>query len=114
MDSAFAWGQARGSGVRGRTDAFKCRAFTARTAMNARQRSRNTAPGRRQRLPSGQLTTHIEHFGYDVGIALRKGTLPPDARPALEALIATLAEILGESASLGPPPASGARMEHTF
>jgi hypothetical protein len=46
------------------------------------------------------LASEVEHFGHDVAMALRAGGLPADARPALEALIATLAEILGESASL--------------
>jgi hypothetical protein len=70
--------------------------------VSARQRTRSTASARRRRLSRGKLTAQIEHFGYDVGVALRAGSLPADARPALEALIATLAEILGEPASLEP------------
>jgi hypothetical protein len=80
-----------------------------REAVNVRQRSRNTASARRRRLTGGKLTTEIEHFGYDLSVALRAGSLPSDAHAALEALIATLAQILGESAileALESPPAS--------
>jgi hypothetical protein len=42
------------------------------------------------------VSRQVAHFGDDLSAALRAEPLSPTARRALEALIATLGELLGE------------------
>jgi hypothetical protein len=52
---------------------------------------------RQRRKPKTDLPNEVESFSRDLSASLSGGGISPSARAALVALIATLAELLGES-----------------
>jgi hypothetical protein len=52
---------------------------------------------RHRRTSKADFSKEIEEFSRDVSASLRGGSISPSAHAALVALIASLAELLGES-----------------
>lgn len=69
-------------------------------AVHARECSQKVGAGRRRHKSNMILSKEIEHFSRDVSVSLSGSRMSPSAHAALVALIATLAELLGESPSL--------------
>jgi len=59
--------------------------------------SRKASLARRPRRPKATLAEEVDDFSRDLRVSLRGGSISPSARAALVALIATLAELLGEA-----------------
>jgi len=66
-------------------------------AVHARDCSRQVGVARRRHKPHTALSKEIEDFTRDMSGSLSGNRLSPSAHAALLALIATLAEMLGES-----------------
>jgi hypothetical protein len=64
--------------------------------MRPRGCSRKASLARQRRKPQADLAQEVEDLSRDLSAGLHGGGISPSARAALVALIATLAELLGE------------------